>query len=222
MRLRGYPAIALCGYSGVSGMLCVTVLGQKGGGGKTTLALHFAVEATYRGMTVAVIDHDPQGSAMTWSRRRGGPPVVTAAAGKPLANVVSELARDNDLVLIDTAPHTHAVTTEAARLADRIVIPCRPSILDLDAAAPTAAVVARLQKPAAVILNQCPPGRAIIQDAMAALTRHPVAVCPITVGSRAAFSYSLTDGRVAREYEPRGKAAKEISDVWTWIMEKVQ
>lgn len=202
-------------------MTCITVLGQKGGGGKTTLCLHLAVEAQTRGLKVVVVDHDPQGSATAWAKRRGATPVVTTSGGKPLAGVLDGLRQQYDLVLIDTAPHTTPVATEAARLADRIIIPFRPGIFDLDAIAPTVAVVERLKKSAAFVLNQCPPTRGVIQDAMAVLTPYSVAACPITVGLRAAVSNSLIAGKVAREYEPRGKAAKEIEDVWTWITEKL-
>lgn len=203
-------------------MTCIAVFGQKGGTGKTTLALNFAVEAFARGVKVVVLDNDQQASASAWGKRRGVAPFVVTAAGKPLKDVVPELVKEYDLVLIDTAPHTYALSTEAVRLADRVLIPCRPSILDLDAMDTSTAVVRRMNKPAAIVLNQCPPNHGLIQEAMASLTRHQVAVCPITIGARASMTYAMIAGQVTREYEPRGKGAKEIADVWDWILEKLQ
>lgn len=195
----------------------VALVSQKGGSGKTTLALHFAVEATARGAGVAIIDHDPQGSAMAWGKRRSHPsPKVDCVTVGTLADKLAEYA-GTDLVLFDTAPHTMASASEPARLSDLIVIPCRPGIMDIDAMDATVAMVKRLKKAAVIVLSQCPPQKTVVTDLKAALSRLPVPVCPHSIGMRVAFTYPLTVGEVALEHEPAGKAAEEISKVWGWI-----
>ena len=122
----------------------LALISQKGGSGKTTLTLALAAAHERAGGSAAVIDLDPQGSATVWGRlREGVPPVVIAAHPPRLARVV-EAAADagTSLVVIDTAPREAGGAAEAARLADLVLIPCRPSAVDL-AAIPATLAAAR-------------------------------------------------------------------------------
>src|SRR6516162_6805684 len=109
-------------------MKVLAILSQKGGAGKTTLALHLAVEAQRLGLTTAVIDLDPQASAASWGdgRQQESPVVVSAQASR--LNQVLSAAKEADarLAIIDTAPHSESAALAAAREADLILIPCRP------------------------------------------------------------------------------------------------
>ena len=111
----------------------LALISQKGGSGKTTLALALAAAHELAGGQAAVIDLDPQGSATVWGRLRGGvPPAV-----------------------IDTAPREAGGAAEAARLADLVMIPCRPSAIDLAAIPATLAAIGMVD--AVAVLNACPP-----------------------------------------------------------------
>ena len=140
-------------------MKVIAILSQKGGAGKTTIALHLAVAAERDGRSAAIIDLDPQASATSWgdSREAETPAVVSAQAAR-LPQVL-EAARDAgaDLVVIDTAPHSESAALAAARAADLILIPCRPAILDLRAIGTTIDLAKLAGKPAAVVLNTIPP-----------------------------------------------------------------
>src|SRR4051812_9330361 len=116
-------------------MKVIALLSQKGGAGKTTLALHLAVAAEQDGHQTAIIDLDPQASAASWGDSRAAEtPVVVSAQSSRLAQVL-EAARNAGaaLAIIDTAPHSESAALAAARAADLILIPCRPAILDLRA-----------------------------------------------------------------------------------------
>src|SRR5438046_1328007 len=116
-------------------MKTVAIISQKGGAGKTTVAIHLAVAAEQRGVRTAVFDLDPQASATSWADRRKHPiPAVVAAQPPRLVNLLEQAAAQSaELVLIDSAPNADAASLAAARVADLILIPCRPAAFDLDA-----------------------------------------------------------------------------------------
>jgi chromosome partitioning protein len=205
-------------------MRAVSLVSQKGGAGKTTLAIHLAVLAREGGKSVVLIDCDPQRSATKWWGRRTDADLtlVTRNAGD-LPEVLKAARVDGyDFAIIDTAPHADAAAASAARTADFALIPCRPAILDLDAVAATVDLVKAIRKRAAIVLNACPPGRGISSaslttDARRALRSHDLPVAPATITQRAALAHALIDGRAVTEFEPEGKAATEIRALWSWI-----
>jgi chromosome partitioning protein len=140
-------------------MRIIAILSQKGGAGKTTIAVNLAVAAELAGKRSVIVDLDPQASSTSWgdSRRTEAPAVVSAQASR-LPNVLEAASNGGaELAIIDTAPHSESVSLAAARLADFILIPCRPAILDLRAINHTIELVRLAAKPAAVILIACRP-----------------------------------------------------------------
>ena len=123
-------------------MKTVAILAQKGGVGKTTLAVHLAVASSRRRNT-AIIDLDPQASAARWADRRSAEtPVVLSAHASRLPQEKERVrAADGELLVVDTAPHSSSAALAAAKAADLILIPCRPAILDLEAVASTLSLV---------------------------------------------------------------------------------
>jgi chromosome partitioning protein len=200
-------------------MKTVSILAQKGGAGKTTLTLHWAVEAQSGGESVAVIDTDPQGSAAAWGERREkDTPLVLKADSDQLHSAI-EACRASDVgyVFVDTMPRVERSSLEAAKLADLVVIPCGPSIVDIEAIGATVNIVAKTRTPALIVLNQGRPGSGINDKAVSVLSQYGLPVCPVQIMRRAALSDAFTDGRAVRELEPHGKAAAEITESWKWI-----
>ena len=140
-------------------MKILALISQKGGAGKTTLALNLAVAAVMDGKQTAVIDLDPQTSATDWGdSREKEAPVVVAAVANRLTKVLEAAASSGaDLAVIDTAPHSESASLAAARAADLVLIPCRPSILDLRAIGSTVDLVNLAQAQASIVLNAVPP-----------------------------------------------------------------
>lgn len=210
-------------------MRSVSLVSQKGGAGKTTLAIHLAVLAQEGGKNVVLVDCDPQRSATKWWQRRATSDLTLVTRGANDLAEVLEAARSDgyDFAIIDTAPHADSAATSAARLADFALIPCRPAILDLDAVAATVDLVKAIRKRAAIVLNACPPARGVnaaslTTDARRALRGHDLPIAPAAITQRAALAHALIDGHAVTEFEPDGKAAAEVRALWNWIQSNAQ
>lgn len=205
-------------------MKIITMLAQKGGTGKTTLSIHLATAAAGQGMKVTIADTDPQGSSTVWSQRREKQePEVLQGDARKLKKRISSLAKaGTELLIIDTAPHSTKEATIAAEMADYIIIPSRPAILDLAAIGDSVTIASKVKKPGGIVLNCCPPPTrhgetAIVQEARNALEVYGMPVASVAISQRAAFSHALIDGRAVTEFESKGKAAAEITTFWEWI-----
>ena len=200
-------------------MQTVALLARKGGTGKTTLAVHLAVLAASTGRRVLLVDTDPQRSAGDWWRvRKTDDPQLVECAVKRVPAVLDAARADGvDLVVVDTRPSVEADTADIARLADIVLIPTRPGILDLRAIAATVEVMlaARPRAGTMIVLNAVPAGRGIGEntltvEARAALEAYRLPVAEVSIGNRQAFAHALIDGRSVTEFEPDGKAAREL------------
>ena len=205
-------------------MKIVTLLAQKGGTGKTTLSIHLAVLAAASNQKVFIADIDPQHSTTFWSERRASSALgVIPMEASTLEQNITGLAKQGvDLLVIDTAPHSHEDAIIAARLADFILIPTRPAILDLQAIGSSVEIVKAIDGKAAIVLNGCPfPGkngeRAIVSEAREALSGYGIPVAPVAISNRVALSHSLIDGKAVTEFESKSKAADEIRELMNWI-----
>lgn len=202
-------------------MKTVAIISQKGGSGKTTIAVHLAVCAELAKKTAAIIDLDPQGSALEWHRRREREtPEVIAASAEQLP-VLLEQAKKNaaHLVIIDTAPHSDRAAIMAAEVADLVLIPCRPAAFDIAAIGTTLGILklSHSRNRAAILFNAVPVRGGLIEEAEAGMTE-VTAIVPVRMYQRAAYSHAINDGRSVEEYESKGKAAEEIRTLYAWIM----
>lgn len=204
-------------------MKIISIISQKGGAGKTTLALHLAVAAERSNNTAVIIDLDPQASATNWkdSRSSDTPAVVSAQSARLTAVLEAAEKGGVGICIIDTAPHSESAALAAARVADLILIPCRPAILDLRAISNTIDLAKIAGKPVAVVLNSIPPRGSLADEAAAAVRGYGVDVSPVQIGQRAAFMHALTIGQTAQEYEPTGKGADEMQQLYMWTCKHV-
>jgi chromosome partitioning protein len=201
-------------------MKTIAIISQKGGAGKTTVAIHLAVAAEKRGMNTAIFDLDPQASAASWSDKRSAPsPAVVSAQAARLPSLLEQAAAQSaDLVIIDSAPNADAASLAAARAADLILIPCRPSAFDLNAIGTTLNLAAVAGKLAFVLLNAVPPQGKVGEEARNALEAGGVSVAEPMLHQLVAYSHAVNDGRSAQEFDPKSKAAAEIEALFGWVI----
>jgi chromosome partitioning protein len=204
-------------------MKTIAILSQKGGAGKTTLAIHLAVAAAQEGFNTLIVDLDPQASAAKWGDRREAElPLVLSSHASRLDAVLKQAGgNDGHLTILDTAPNSDSITLQAARAADFVLIPCRPAILDLEAIASTLDLVRTTRTPAVVVLNAVASVGTEAKEAAEAIAELDAEVCPVRLVSRVAFSRSLIGGQAAQEMEPEGKAAQEVLSLYKFICERV-
>ena len=126
-----------------------------------------------------------------------------------------------EIVILDTAPHSDGVIMGATKAADLVVIPCRPSILDLEALAGTLELLTTTRVPVLAVLNSVIPRISDSDRAAVAIEKLGATICPVRISRRVAFSRALISGLTAQEYEPHGKAAEEIQALFRLIAEQV-
>ena len=200
-------------------MKTLAILSRKGGTGKTTLAVHLSVAAEEAGLTTALIDLDPQASAAKWSdKREGDSPVVISAHAARLPQILHTAEQNGvDLAVIDTSPKTEEDARDAAEAACFALIPCRPGIFDLEAIGSTVRIGAGVKVPMRIVLNAVDARSSIFFKVKRAIEAYDVPCCPTVIGDRVAFSYSVIDGLVAQEFDPRGKASTEVRLLYRYI-----
>ena len=195
-------------------MQVFAIASQKGGAGKTTLAVHLAAEAA-ADRRVLIMDLDPQGSAMEWANRRGDKaPDVMAAHPATIAKEIDRAKADGyGLVILDTAPHADHAALQAARVADLVVVPCRPATFDVAAISATLDLCKLANRQAIVVLNAAPIRSKVVDEAAEAVAEKGGRLSKVIIRQRVAFQHCLIDGRTAMEFEPGGAAASEIADL---------
>lgn len=202
-------------------MKTLSLIAQKGGTGKTTLSIHLSVQATLDNTRVLLVDIDPQASATCWWQRRSAEtPELIQSTGPDLEEILDSAARQGyQLVVVDTAPHNSAASISCAEISDKVLIPTRPAILDLDAIGATTELVSDLGVNAEIVLNAAPPPTRygeplIVREAREALLAYDTPVCDVAISQRAAFAHALIDGRAVNEFDRKGKAARELDSLW--------
>jgi chromosome partitioning protein len=210
-------------------MFVVSLVGQKGGTGKTTVALGLACAAATAGHTVAVIDLDPQATASKWKDRRaeGNPAVVSAQASrlKPALDVAR--ANNADFVIIDSAGRSDDSALAAARAAGLILIPTRTSIVEIETL-PAVNDLLRLADGigrAFIVLNGLHPsaGAAGIEDARQMVRAlYGLASYPRHLCQRTAYSDAMLTGTTPQERDPEGKAGQELGQLFEFVNEQAK
>lgn len=217
-------------------MHVITLAQQKGGVGKTTLAIHLAAEAIRKGYRAAILEMDRQGTASQWSSARAPvcdegdllnpvddakkPPEVLQVELRGLPGVLASLAnRGCDYAFIDL-PGTHSPSVnDAIRRADFVLIPARPAETDIVASGETLGVVHRFERRYAYVLALWT-SKARTESAREALEDEGHTVAPGSVGHRVAFQDAISRGMTVQEIEPNGLSATEIRQLWRWIQEQ--
>lgn len=204
-------------------MKTIAIISQKGGSGKTTIAVHLSVAAEQHGLKTALFDLDPQASAASWADRRNTPyPVVLAAQAPRLPALITQAQEQQaDLVVIDSAPNADTASLAAAKAADLILIPCRPSAFDLHAIGTTLGLASVAGKPAYVLLNAVPSQGRLADEARETLLHNRIQVAEPLIHNLIAFSHAVNDGRTAQEFDPKCKASLETQALFKWAAKQL-
>ena len=119
---------------------------QKGGVGKSTVAIQVAVELNRRKRRAAVIDLDPQASVVKWGeRRKREEPIVMPSNGPSLAGSLVHLRGNGvEFAFLDLPGRNSPLTNDGMRAANLVLVPARPDEMDIEASGETVAAATAL------------------------------------------------------------------------------
>jgi chromosome partitioning protein len=198
-------------------MQVISVIGQKGGNGKTTLALALATVA--RGQVV-VIDLDPQTTATNWMDRRGSEsPLVVSCQVSRLQQVLDSASKSGaQLVIIDTPGKSTDAAIAAARAASLVLLPVRPQLFDIETLRSVGDILKLANNPPALVVVNAAPVQGKRHEETAEAVRHlGFAVCPVVMFQRAAHGDAANLGQGVAEYDPESKATQEATALYAYI-----
>lgn len=197
-------------------MRVISVLNQKGGSGKTTIATHLAREYQLRGMDVVLVDSDPQGSARDWGAAREDQPLMVVGMDRPTLDRDLRRVVRQDFVVVDGAPQVASLAVSAIKASDVVLIPVQPSPYDIWAASDLVALVkqrieiteGRLR--AAFVISRAIKGTRLGAEVEDALREYELPVFSSRVTQRVLYASSASIGSTVLDMEPRGEAAREM------------
>jgi chromosome partitioning protein len=192
----------------------IAVAQRKGGAGKSTIAANLATAFAEAGNRVALLDTDPQRSLARWDELRGASPKARplhfeAPSGWRVPGVLDRLRREQDVVLVDTAPHDDTDARVAIRAADLVLVPLQPSAADLWSMDGTLDLAKKEGRRIALVLNRVPSAGKLRDQVTAALTERGLPLLDPVLGNRTAFAQAFMSGLGAVEAAPKGVAAAE-------------
>jgi chromosome partitioning protein len=206
--------------------MIISIQNQKGGVGKTTLAVHISHALALRDEPTLLLDADPQGSARDWAAaRKSQPPFSVVGLDRPtIHRDLPAIAKNYAHVIIDGPPRVTDLARSAIAAADLVLIPVQPSPYDVWAAQE----VINLIKEASVfkenlksvfVINRKITNTAIGRDVAEALSGYGVPVLRSQICQRVSFAESAASGQTVMEIDPNGQAAQEITVLVNELLE---
>jgi len=204
-------------------MRVIGVLNTKGGSSKTTLTTCLAVRAS-RDAATAVVDLDPQSSYSDWYARRGSPDNPALLLGEDRASdavEALELTSAYDFVFIDGPTNALLVTEDAVKASTFIIVPMRPSALDLAASQDCISLCQDAGKPFIVVISDKGPQDArLAEETLKVLKKWRVPVAKTMIAHRVAYVDAVTTGKSGPEKDRR--AADEIEALWAEVQAAIR
>jgi len=211
--------------------MIISLLNQKGGVGKTTLAVHLATALAQRNKKILLVDADPQGSSLDWSLSRSeDDAALISVIGMPKAIIHKELPKistDFDFVVIDGAPRVYEVARSAIVASDLVLIPVQPSPYDIWAAKEIVDLIKELTHfkenlKAAFVINRKIVNSAIGRDVVETLAEYEIPVLKSHICQRVSFAESAAIGSTVLETGAENQASQEIEALTKEIMELME
>lgn len=207
-------------------MRIISFVTQKGGTGKSTLAVNLAVTAEAAGERACIIDLDPQGTSAGWYETRTAetPAVLDHNQAGQLDATLKQLeAAGFTLAVIDTPGIDSHATRGAMRAADLCLVPVRPSEADVKATMPTIRALVAMACPYALVINQAPTNRqARLTSTVSLRLSNDGPVLPVAVAARIDHQYAYALGQGVQEFAPDGKATAEIAELWAACRKRME
>jgi len=199
-------------------MHVVSVLSEKGGAGKTTIATNLAAAFHLSGVQTLLVDADPQGTARDWGAASDAdtPPVAGVDRGS-IEDDVPRLGGQFDVVVIDGAPRLQEMYVAAVKVSTLVLVPVRPSAADIWSAETIIEICRAYNTPPRFVVSSQVVGTALARSVQESLESFDVPVLDGRTSQRVAYTEALGAGQSVLQYEPKGKAAAEVRALYTEV-----
>ncbi len=206
--------------------MIITVASQKGGSGKTTVAINLALviaglKNKYR---VALVDADQQRSVTETLQGHERDNLTLYESTEKTHRLIESIKGEFDMIFIDTPGHSNEGMYQAASVSDLVIIPLKPSPLDVRAMAITVKAVTFIQEKynpgmlCRFLVNMVNPRSVLAQEIRATLEKfYPFPAFTTMLQEREIYKRSLVSGKSVLEYDKGKPAAKEIRDLFAEI-----
>ena len=193
----------------------IAIAQRKGGAGKSTVAANLATALAESGHRVGLLDIDPQRSLARWDQQRGESKKARALhfeapTGWRLPATLERLKREQDFLLLDTAPHDDTDARLAIRGADLVLVPLQPSAADLWSMDATLDLAKQERRPVRLLLNRVPAAGKLREEIEGQLRDRRLPILDAVLGNRTAYAQAFMAGLGVVEAAPRGPAAAEV------------
>ena len=207
----------------------ITVAQQKGGTGKTTLAVHLALAfIKYHNFKVAIIDTDPQGSLGKWFMIRSEKNISNENLTFKTASLWGAqyesklLKKDHDIIIIDTPPKIESDARPAIEAADLVLIPVAPSHVDFWATEAIIDIAKKAKRKILIQINRANHRSKLISQTLEYINTLKVKATNTLIGHRQIFVSSMGLGKTAVEQQRSGKAIEEIKNISNQILLEIK
>ena len=206
----------------------ITISQQKGGTGKTTLAVHLAMAfIKYHNLKVAIIDTDPQGSLGKWFMIRTEKKVSNENLTFKTASLWGAqyeskiLKNDHDIVIIDTPPKIESDARPAIEAADLVLIPMAASHVDFWATGAIVEIAKKANKKILAQINRSSQRSKLIDKTKDFIKSLDLNSTDTIIGSRQIYASSMGEGKTAVEKQKKGNAVDEIKKLSEQILQQL-
>jgi chromosome partitioning protein len=203
----------------------VSLISQKGGPGKTTLAINLACMAAEQGLTAVIIDLDPQANAANWKDRRKeeNPAVVSSPPSRVRQTLAAAAEHGADFVVIDSPGKADSTSILAANYSDLVLIPVEPHMSNLETLPGVKTLLQATQDktpPAFVVVNKLHPSATTQAETVKRMIAeiYPLPVCPHHMSQLDIYATTQDTGQSVLEAEPKGRAASEIRQLYNFTL----
>ena len=207
----------------------ITVAQQKGGTGKTTLAVHLALAfIKYHNLKVAIIDTDPQGSLGKWfmireEKKLSNDNLTFKTASLWGAQYESKaLIKDHDIVIIDTPPKIESDARPSIEAADLVLIPVAASHVDFWATGANVEIAKKANKKILVQINRSNQRSRLISKTNDFIKSLNLSSTKTIIGNRQIYTASMGEGKTAVEKQKKSKAVEEIKQLSEQILSEIK
>ncbi|MAV22883.1 MAG: cobyrinic acid a,c-diamide synthase [Gammaproteobacteria bacterium] len=207
----------------------ITISQQKGGTGKTTLAVHLALAfIKYHNLKVAIIDTDPQGSLGKWFMIRTEKKVSSENLTFKTASLwgaqyeSKTLKNDNDIVIIDTPPKIESDARPSIEAADLVLIPMAASHVDFWATGAIVDIAKKANKKILVQINRSSQRSKLIEKTKDFIKSLDLSSTKTIIGNRQIYTSSMGEGKTAVEKQKKGNAVEEIKNLSDQILSEIK